>query len=78
MTLLKVQTGYNPTTLKKTISALSKLRIEGRRVLLVVRESGIAGSNQVNHCLIFPSEAEVTKYESCRVAAKLKTTNDRI
>lgn len=72
MTLLEAQTGYNTTTLKRTISTLCKLRIEGRRVLLAVHESGVTGPNCVNHYLIFPSEAEVIKYEGRKIVARLK------
>jgi Helix-turn-helix domain len=58
------ETGLNPDTIFKALSELCELRVEGHRVLLRkgVRQSGGQFSN--NRYLIFPTEEEISKYET--------------
>src|SRR5688572_1831294 len=62
--VLKRETGFNPDTIFKALAELCELQVEGHRVLLRkgVRRSG--GQFSSNNYLIFPTKAEIEKYET--------------
>jgi hypothetical protein len=61
MRLLSTETGYNPQTLSLAVRELSKLMIDGHRVLLVVQ--GNDGRFEVNRYLVFPTAEDIAIWE---------------
>ena len=67
------ETGYNHSTISDALTDLCNTTIDGNRVLLVVQER-TDGKFLKNRYLLFPSAAEIEKYES--VSRKTKTVSE--
>jgi hypothetical protein len=63
LALLRKETGYAVGAVARAIGTLSKLKIDGRRVLLAVRERQAVGSYARYHFRIFPADGDVLRYE---------------
>jgi len=61
---LERETGYRKKMIEKAVRGLGKQRVKGRRVLLVVRERRAPYLLNKDHYLLFPSEAEIARYEN--------------
>ncbi len=61
--VLKAETGYNIQTISQALSDLCTLTIEGQRVLLAVQDRTAHGTFATNRYLLFPSAAEVARYQ---------------
>ena len=62
------ETGYSDDTIRRALSHLCSLEIEGHRVLLRYQPQAREGTFQSNRYLLFPSRDEVARYEGQGVA----------
>ena len=63
LALLRKETGYAAGAIARAIATLCKLKIDGRRVLLAVRERQSVGTYARYHFRIFPGDVDVLRYE---------------
>lgn len=63
--VLEIQrdTNFRSTTISNAISALCRMKIDGRRVMLAVSERLKPGVLGKRHFLLFPSQEEIARYE---------------
>ena len=63
LALLRKETGYAAGAVARAIATLCRLKIDGRRVLLAVRERQAIGTYAKYHFRIFPADGDVLRYE---------------
>jgi hypothetical protein len=63
LSVLRTETGYNVQTISQALSDLCALRIDGQRVLLAVQDRAPHGTFATNRYLLFPSAAELARYQ---------------
>jgi hypothetical protein len=63
LAVLRSETGYNVQTISQALSDLCTLTIDGQRVLLAVQDRAPHGTFATNRYLLFPSAAEVARYQ---------------
>lgn len=63
---LERKTGYSRRAIENALSAMCRLKIGNRRILLAVAERKRAGINTRNHFLLFPTETDIARYETMR------------
>lgn len=63
LALLRKETGYAAETIARTIAGLCKLKIDGHRVLMAVRNSRPAGPHAKYHFRVFPADRDLLRYE---------------
>lgn len=61
------ETGYNVDTIKKALSDLCDMTINGHRVLLRYQPTSDNGTFTSNHYLLFPSVDEATEYDGAGI-----------
>jgi hypothetical protein len=62
------ETGYSEDTIRRTLTYLCELEIDGHRILLRYQPKTNDGTFQSNRYLLFPSAEEVARYEGQGVA----------
>ena len=63
LALLRKETGYAADTIAGAIATLCRLKVDGHRVLMAVRDSRRAGPHAKYHFRIFPADRDLLRYE---------------
>jgi hypothetical protein len=63
LALLRKETGYAAETIARAIATLCKLKIDGHRVLMTVRDSRAVGPHAKYRFGFFPTDRDLLRYE---------------